>query len=119
MCYDCNGSKRDRWPNEFYNEEKLMELSKLTNIEIKILSGNPTYNMEVISKFILNFDKIITELENWGRREKNYKKEKFYKFWLKELKNLKLFNKKNKNLDIEKLIYLLENHLEKTKKEFQ
>ena len=44
LCHDCNGSKSGAWPSEFYKDSQLRQLSVLTGIDYKLLSGKPQYN---------------------------------------------------------------------------
>jgi hypothetical protein len=44
LCTGCNGSKNNKWPSEFYTEEELVRLSRMTGIPFDVLNGNPHYN---------------------------------------------------------------------------
>jgi len=46
LCSNCNSSKSDIFPVDFYDEEELINLSKLTNLSIEELkSKNPNYEI--------------------------------------------------------------------------
>lgn len=47
LCNSCNSQKRDRPPGEFYSEEKLEALSKITKIPLSELI-DPTPNLEAV-----------------------------------------------------------------------
>ena len=63
LCVDCNQSKKNRWPSDFYTDSELNILSKLTGISYEILSGSRRYNLELIIEFANNFDEIIKNIE--------------------------------------------------------
>ena len=89
LCTDCNGSKNNKWTSKFYTDDKLKELSKLTGIDYSVLSGKPYYNPKMIKGFLDNFDKVMSEWSNWGRKKN--KKDSFSKFLLTEINRLEKY----------------------------
>lgn len=88
LCTDCNQSKKDKWPSEFYTVDELKELSKLTNIDFNILSSkSPLFNMEMINKVDLEFNKIMDLCEFRFRNRKSPLN--FFKKLFKESQRLK------------------------------
>jgi len=69
LCKKCNSLKSDKFPIEFYNEKELLELSKITRLDIKFLKSK-TPNIRVIklleNKIIWFFDDFL--------RDKDYQK---------------------------------------------
>lgn len=63
LCKDCNTSKRDRFPSEFYANSELVELSKLTGISLSELK-NPSPNLEALSLIISRRDWLYSEFLN-------------------------------------------------------
>lgn len=63
LCGDCNSEKRDRAPVDFYAEDRLEELAKMTGIPLSELR-NPQPNMTVIDALLKRldwfFDKFLT-----------------------------------------------------------
>jgi len=55
LCGACNSSKSDRFPKEFYTEDKLAKLSLLTGIPVTQLN-DPTPNMDVINELVDRLD---------------------------------------------------------------
>lgn len=55
LCGSCNSQKRDRAPSEFYSEEKLIELSKITGLSLIELK-NPSPNLNAVNYLINNLD---------------------------------------------------------------
>lgn len=66
LCGACNSSKSDRFPRDFYTDDKLANLSVLTGIPIEQLN-NPTPNMDVINELVNRldwlFDTFLTRAE--------------------------------------------------------
>lgn len=58
LCKDCNSSKRDRYPSDYYSESKLTELSTLTGIPLNQLT-HPSPNMEVLELLMQRIDWVI------------------------------------------------------------
>lgn len=58
LCADCNSQKSDKFPSEFYNDEELNQLSKITNVSLEDLRNNVP-NMIAVEKIISNIDKVI------------------------------------------------------------
>lgn len=69
LCKKCNSLKSDKFPIEFYNEKELLELSKITGLDIKFLKSK-TPNIRVI-KLLEN--KIIWFFDNF-LRDNDYQK---------------------------------------------
>ncbi len=69
LCNKCNSLKSDKFPIEFYNEKELLELSKITGLDIKFLKSK-TPNIEVIK---LLEDKIIWFFDEF-LKNKDYQK---------------------------------------------
>ena len=90
LCTHCNGSKSDKWPSRFYTEDELKRLSKMTGIDLNILSGKPHYNPNVVNGFLNDFENIMNEWSSWGRKKN--KKNSFSKFLLNEIKRMKKYN---------------------------
>ena len=51
LCKDCNSSKRDRYPSDFYNDEELSELAQITGIPLSELQ-KPSPNLEALYTLI-------------------------------------------------------------------
>jgi len=65
LCADCNGSKAERWPSEFYPPgPKLQALSRLTGIPHDTLAGPPFLNPEGVARILADVDGF---LEKWIR----------------------------------------------------
>jgi hypothetical protein len=63
LCRTCNGEKGDRWPSEFYDEERtLRELSVRTGIPFELLAGRPTFYPQAVEQIKAHPTKII---ERW------------------------------------------------------
>jgi hypothetical protein len=72
LCTDCNQSKKDKWPSEFYNDVELKELSKLTNIDYSILSSKtPLFNEELIKSINDKFDFVMESCQERFRNRKS------------------------------------------------
>lgn len=50
LCQDHNGKKQGLWPSDFYEDAKLKELSIITGLNCKLISGPPVYYPEAIKK---------------------------------------------------------------------
>lgn len=50
LCRECNNRKSDKWPSEFYDDNQLRELHRLTGISYEVLSGEAHYNPVAIEK---------------------------------------------------------------------
>tara|TARA_R100000734_G_scaffold11250_1_gene8439 strand:- start:1152 stop:2174 length:1023 start_codon:yes stop_codon:yes gene_type:complete len=101
LCTGCNGSKNNKWPSEFYTKEELINLSKMTGIDLDTLNGNPHYNPKVVEGILNDFDNIMNEWSTWGRKKN--KKNSFSKFLLGEIRRMKKYNvNKNTNTLIER-----------------
>ena len=57
----CNNSKHAKWPNEFYNDNQLRELSNLTGIDYDILNGPPIMCPETLKTF-------TDDMKGWIKR---------------------------------------------------
>lgn len=110
LCADCNQSKKDKWPSEFYTDDELIELSKLTNIDYSILSSEtPLFNEELIKSVNNKFDFVMQRCEERFRKRKspiNFLK-KLYKESIRLSKSdsqeVKLLGKKLQTYSEEKL----------------
>ena len=108
----CNGSKSNKWPNRFYNEDELVKLSEITGIDLNILKGEPCYNPQVVKKFIDRFDDVMEKWSDWGRYTRKNGKNKyktFVKYLKKEIRNLKEFKSQE---NVPKLITMMEKYYE-------
>ena len=107
----CNGSKSDKWPNIFYNDEQLVKLNKMTGIDLEIIRGEPHYNPDVVKKFIERFDDVLERWSDWGRYTRKHsgtnKHKEFVRYLEKEINKLKKFNS-DKN--VSKLVSMLEKY---------
>lgn len=63
LCKDCNGSKAEKWPSEFYirddgtvDQAKLQRLSYLTGIQYDLLAGDTTVNPDAVKQILLDVD---------------------------------------------------------------
>jgi hypothetical protein len=74
LCTGCNNNKRDRWPSDFYTNNELIQLSRLTGADLNLLaSRNPIVNPNIdvdacVSRFLTvrehsNLPKRIAELK--------------------------------------------------------
>jgi len=61
----CNNSKHAKWPNEFYDDDQLRELSDLTGIDYDILSGEPFMCPETVETF-------TDDMEGWIEHWREY-----------------------------------------------
>ncbi len=108
----CNGSKSNKWPNEFYNDNELIELSKITGIDLDILNSEPHYNPDVVEKFIDKFDDVMERWSEWGRYTRKNGTNKygaFIKYLKKEIRNLKKFESQK---NVSELVGMLEKYYE-------
>ena len=64
LCSKCNNEKHDKWPSEYYREEKLRKLSVVTGIEHEMLAGAPQVNPAAVEHLLANADEFI---ERWIR----------------------------------------------------
>ena len=55
LCPTCNSQKRDRYPSEFYSDEKLEKLAQITNLDVEKLRS-PKPNHEVIKELLSKLD---------------------------------------------------------------
>ena len=64
LCPTCNSKKRDKFPVEFYSEEKLAKLSKITGLNEEVLHSRAV-NIKAIrvlaKKVVWFFDKFLTD----------------------------------------------------------
>lgn len=83
LCTKCNQEKNAAWPGNFYADEQLEKLSKLTNINLEMLSATePQFNMEIIDALQSDrFDEIMNSCVSKFRCEKriNYFCNRVYK----------------------------------------
>ena len=63
LCKDCNSEKRDRYPSDFYRDDKLIELSNLTDIPLDSLRS-PTPNLKILAELIERSDWLIEDFLN-------------------------------------------------------
>jgi hypothetical protein len=71
LCRDCNLSKAERWPSEFYrrdegvvDRQKLQRLSYITGIPYDRLAGEPRINPDALQEILFDVD---TFLARWIR----------------------------------------------------
>ena len=114
LCKDCNSSKRDQWPGDFYDLKKLETLSTLTDLPIDLLNSNQHYNKEVVNIFVNDFDNIMEKWSTFGRRDDISKKNKFILFLEKEVNNISKYMNDDENLSI--LYYKMSSYLNEIKK---
>lgn len=62
LCSECNNSKHDKWPSEYYAPEQLKALARLTSIEYDLLAGEPKLNPTAVEAILANVDQFI---EQW------------------------------------------------------
>ena len=58
LCADCNSQKSDKFPSEFYTNDELIQLSKITNVSLDDLRSNAP-NIIAVEKIISNIDKVL------------------------------------------------------------
>lgn len=63
LCKSCNSQKRDRFPKDFYTEEELRRLTKVTEISLNELL-NPTPNIEALNAILNNKDWLFNTFLN-------------------------------------------------------
>lgn len=63
LCGNCNSSKRDRHPKDFYNQKELVELSKMTGIPLPELL-KPLPNLDVLKALLKRSDWLFDEFLN-------------------------------------------------------
>ena len=61
LCPRCNNEKHDRWPSEYYAEEKLRRLARLTDYTYHLLAGDPTLNTAAVNDILADPDGFIEE----------------------------------------------------------
>ena len=71
LCNECNNFKHDKWPSEFYPEEKFKKLAVLTGFPFDLISGPPKLNPESVKRILANIDKFI---EDWIHYPEEIKK---------------------------------------------
>jgi len=62
LCQRCNSLKSDKFPIEFYNEEELNELSKITGLDYKFIRSkipNVKVIKELLKKIVWFFDDFL------------------------------------------------------------
>ncbi|WP_213181330.1 HNH endonuclease [Enterococcus lactis] len=60
LCAEHNSRKSDKFPKDFYSEEQLIELSKITGLNLSILKSDSP-NMEVVNLLIDNIEWFFDE----------------------------------------------------------
>jgi len=50
LCSKHNGEKAEKWPGNYYSELELRKLSTLTGIDYRLMTGEPQFNPDAISK---------------------------------------------------------------------
>jgi hypothetical protein len=72
LCPTCNSSKHDRFPIDFYNEEELSRLAKITGIALATLKTKPI-NQDAVKKLFQRivwfFDEFLAEHDYQKIRE--------------------------------------------------
>ncbi len=64
LCKTCNSSKSDKFPIDFYPEDKLDELSRITNLSIKSLKSRPINKIaveELCNKIVWFFNDFLSD----------------------------------------------------------
>lgn len=62
LCPNCNSSKRDKFPADFYTEDELEKLSKITGLSIELLhtrSVNPAALSKLLEDVVWYFDEFL------------------------------------------------------------
>jgi len=81
LCYVHNSQKRDHFPVEFYEENELIELSKITGLDYEILCSR-TVNKKVINLLIENivwfFDEFLANPDYQKIRDGRLTSDKIY-----------------------------------------
>lgn len=93
LCASCNSQKRDRFPSEFYSEEKLLELAEITKLDIKELqSPEPNHNAikEILSNLNWLFNEFLTRPDLLKERDGKVTAELVVKALDKVLKRSKI-----------------------------
>ena len=85
LCSDCNQSKKNKWPSEFYTIEKLEELSKIVDIPFETLSGQKRYNSDIFVKFDNEFNDFMVKLEYSFKRRLDKNKIKVFKLIIRDM----------------------------------
>jgi hypothetical protein len=90
---EANENKRDRWPSEFYTNNELIELAKITGADLSLLaSKEPVFNRNIdVNKCVERFLS-VRERSDLRKRIKELKKV------LKDYRLAKLLSKENKQL---------------------
>ena len=66
LCREHNGEKAEKWPKEFYTDDKLRQLSALTGISHDILAGDPYFNPDALDK-LKDPDFVVDLFEKFAR----------------------------------------------------
>jgi hypothetical protein len=61
LCADCNGRKHELWPSQFYSDQKLRSLARLTSIDYELLVGRPVVNASAVAAILEDVDGFIEE----------------------------------------------------------
>lgn len=74
LCLGCNNSKHGRWPSEFYTNNELIELSRITGADLSLLaSATPVINREIdVNSGVARYLK-VREHSNLAKRIKELK----------------------------------------------
>lgn len=59
LCTTCNNNKHEKWPSNFYGEQKIRQLSVLTGIPYVLLKGEPIPNPEAVAWLKTNIDEFL------------------------------------------------------------
>lgn len=81
LCAEHNSRKSDKFPKSFYSEEQLVELSKITGLQLSILKSDSP-NMEVVDLLLENivwfFDEFLMDKEYQKVRTDRLTADKIY-----------------------------------------
>lgn len=89
LCRTHNGEKSGKWPSEYYDDKELKELSIITGIHYKLLSGPPCFNEEALNKLrdhnivdglLKKYSAYIEEIIKLRNRILYYTKLDFFKY---------------------------------------
>ncbi|MGH9775767.1 MAG: HNH endonuclease [Candidatus Acidiferrales bacterium] len=75
LCAGCNNTKHGRWPSDFYTNNQLISLSKLTGADLSLLaSANPLVNPDIdVDECVSRYLK-VRERSNLAKRVKELKR---------------------------------------------
>lgn len=71
LCAKCNGRKRDKWPSEFYEDEQLRTLARLTGYRYDLLAGPPCVNEDAVVEIA---EDPVSFVEEWIDRPEDIRR---------------------------------------------